>query len=236
MAFGVKLSVWMGFGRAWAGVFAAVAVAGAEKECVAAIHHPPGVDNTIPQDNTFQAVMNLDDFRIFVAFGGNEGDPAEMLRRAVDLLQIPLGPLKNASSIYETRALTMDGIEQPNYLNAVFEFSSALAPSDVLRILLDTEKTLGRQRLESRRWAPRPIDLDLLFAGHRIESNGFIALPHPELHKRDFVLTPLCEIAPDFVHPVLGKTIEELESTLDSRGLERFVVGRHSSPFGRHGG
>lgn len=173
--------------------------------------------------------MVHDDFKVFVAFGGNEGDPAEMLRRAINLLEIPLGPLRSISRIYETRALTVDGSTQPNYLNAVLEFSSALAPAEILHSLLETERRLGRLRGDERRWAPRPIDLDLLFAGKRVESTSFLALPHPELHKRDFVLTPMCDIAPYFIHPVLKRTMAELEQTLSDRGFERFVLG--SRPF-----
>jgi 2-amino-4-hydroxy-6-hydroxymethyldihydropteridine diphosphokinase len=131
--------------------------------------------------------------------------------------------------LYETTALTLDGTEQSNYLNAVVEFRSELPPEELIAILLEIERTLGRDRSTETRWAPRLIDLDLLFTDSAIRHTKNLSLPHPELHKRDFVLIPFAEIAPDFIHPELGERIAALEASLDARGYPRFVVGKLSA-------
>jgi 2-amino-4-hydroxy-6-hydroxymethyldihydropteridine diphosphokinase len=163
----------------------------------------------------------------YIAFGANLGDPSITLARAIPLLiEHQLGHLQACSSLYETRALTLDGTPQPNYLNAVFAFETHLSPPAALDILLRVEKLLGRQRESEPRWAPRSIDLDLLFIGGHTHKDETLTLPHPELHKRDFVLVPMSEIAASFSHPLLGQTMHQLENTLESRGFSRFVIGK----------
>jgi 2-amino-4-hydroxy-6-hydroxymethyldihydropteridine diphosphokinase len=163
---------------------------------------------------------------VYIAFGANEGNPTGTLHTAIPLLEAVLGPLTALSFLYETRALTLNGEHQPNYVNAALKFNSPLSPIEIIDLLMNVEASLGRSRDSLPRWAPRVIDLDLLFVGDLIEQRQRLILPHPEIAGRDFVLTPLSEIAASFVHPVLGKTIEQLESSLDDRGIERFVLGR----------
>lgn len=161
----------------------------------------------------------------YIAFGANLGDPPSTLAAALPLLkEHGLGELLACSSLYQTKALTLDGSTQPNYVNAVFAFQTTLSPLHALQVLLKVERALGRSRDNEARWTPRAIDLDLLFVGDSIHQDGDLTLPHPELHKRDFVLVPLREIAPSFIHPVLRESIETLESTLQPRGFARFVL------------
>ena len=162
----------------------------------------------------------------YIAFGANEGDPAATLSSAIPLLEHELGRLISASHLYETRALTLDGEPQKNYINAALRFSSSLTPLEILDLLMRIELHLGRRRDSLPRWAPREIDLDLLFVGALTEQRQRLILPHPEIANRDFVLTPLEEIAPNLVHPVLGKTIKQLEQSLEERGFARFVIRR----------
>lgn len=164
---------------------------------------------------------------VFVGFGANLGDPLHTYLRAKVLLESKIGPIWKESALYESGALTLDGAEsQGNYHNAVVAFQTALSPREVLTILLETELLLNRDRSEAKRWAPRPIDLDLLFAGDEILNEEGLTLPHPELHKRDFVLCPLLDIAPDFIHPFLGQSVRDLESSLEGRGYQRLIVRR----------
>lgn len=160
----------------------------------------------------------------FVAFGGNVGDPIATLRKAIPLVTESIGPLLELSSLYETKPLTLNNTPQPNYLNAVFSVVTTLEPADILRGLLSIEQNLGRDRSLDKRWEPRTIDLDLLFVGDRVESNEFLTLPHPEIAKRDFVLRPLAEIAPNFEHPKLKQSIRALLDCLKEQSVDEFVL------------
>jgi 2-amino-4-hydroxy-6-hydroxymethyldihydropteridine diphosphokinase len=160
----------------------------------------------------------------FVAFGGNVGDPIATLRKAIPLVTESIGPVSELSSLYETKPLTLNNTPQPNYLNAVFSVVTTLEPADILRGLLSIEQVLGRDRSLDKRWEPRTIDLDLLFVGDLVESNEFLTLPHPEIAKRDFVLRPLAEIAPNFEHPKLKQSIRALLDCLKEQSVDEFVL------------
>jgi len=160
----------------------------------------------------------------FIAFGGNLGEPVATLRRALPMLNGGIGEIVKLSSLYETRALTLNGATQPNYVNAVIEVRSERDADTILRELLKIERQLGRDRSPDKRWEPRTIDLDLLFVGDTVVSTPPLSLPHPEIPKRDFVVDPLAEIAPDFLHPVIGKSMRQLSVELSESGVERFIV------------
>lgn len=160
----------------------------------------------------------------YVAFGGNVGVPAETFSRAIPLLGEHVGPVSAVSSLYETKALTLDGAEQPNYINAVIELSTGRDAEEILRRLLAIERELGRDRSSERRWEPRVIDLDLLLLDDQIVQTPTLTLPHPEMARRDFVLRPLAEIAPTFIHPVIGRPISEILRSAEELSLERFVL------------
>ena len=163
----------------------------------------------------------------YVGFGANLGDPLATFRRAGELLSRHLGTPVKESGCYETKALTLDGApSQKNYLNAVIVYQTDRSPRDILAILLEVERFLGRHRVHDERWAPRPVDLDLLLVDDLVVRNTGLTLPHPELHKRDFVLRPLCDVAPDLLHPELKVSVSQLEQTLEARGCDRFILGR----------
>jgi len=168
--------------------------------------------------------MNTQNLDTFVGYGANEGSPIDTLERAIPLLERVLGPVVARSSFYETLALTLDGKPQSNYINAVLLFSTPLPPKAILEELLNIERRLGRDRSNVPRWAPREIDLDLLFVGSLTERSDFLCLPHSELTSRDFVLTPMAEVAPQFEHPLMNQRIEDLDRSLEARGFTRFVV------------
>lgn len=145
--------------------------------------------------------------RVFVAVGSNVGDRAATIAAARAVLERGGLHVVRESTLHET-APVGGPVGQGFYLNGVWELETALEPRALLDLLLEVERGLGRVRRE--RHGPRTIDLDLLFHGEAIVKEEGLEVPHPEAHRRRFVLAPLAEIAPDFVHPVLRKTIADL--------------------------
>jgi len=151
---------------------------------------------------------------------GRWGSPRRTLVRAVRELQRCGVRILRASKIYSTAPLGPGG--QPCYLNAVLLADAALAPAALLRLVKSIEQRAGRRL--GRRWGPRCLDIDLLdYGGRRIghpiqrRERGRLVLPHPELHRRAFVLVPLLEVAPHWPHPVLGVTGRRLLARLGRR-------------------
>ncbi len=147
--------------------------------------------------------------RIFIALGSNLGDRDGHLHGARRRLAANRDILVVAAScIYETTAVGPAG--QGAYLNAVLEIATPLAPIDLLALLLEIERAEGRDRgVRSVRWGPRTLDLDLLLYGGVCLDEPGLTLPHPHLHERAFVLEPLCELAADLEHPLIGGRLDE---------------------------
>ena len=153
--------------------------------------------------------------RAFIGAGANLGEPVRQIMQAQDELEKSPGvKFLGASSLYRTQP--MGPIAQPPFINAVFSLECGMSPKDLLALLLSVEEKMGRIRKE--RWGPRVIDLDLLFYGDMVISEQGLEVPHPRLHERRFVLTPLVEIAPDVVHPVLKKSASDLLAGLPAEG------------------
>ena len=106
----------------------------------------------------------------------------------------------------------------PDYLNAACEIETALGPEELLRFVKEIEYEVGRRPAE--RWAPRVIDIDILFYGDVVIATPELTVPHPLLAERNFVIVPLAELAPDAMHPVLRKTAGEVAEDVDFAGLE----------------
>lgn len=152
---------------------------------------------------------------IYMGLGSNLGEREQNLRTAISRLSP--GILVDAvSPVYETEPKYL--LEQPKFLNIACEGRTELGAQDVLNLLKKIEGDLGRERKE--RFGPRIIDIDLLFYGKQQIQEEELIIPHPGIAERAFVLVPLCDIAPDFTHPVLGVTIKELLGKLGDTSKE----------------
>jgi 2-amino-4-hydroxy-6-hydroxymethyldihydropteridine diphosphokinase len=143
---------------------------------------------------------------VYLCLGSNIGDRRAVLNEAKALIIKNIGKVARQSHLYETEPWGKP--EQDTFLNQVIMINTTLDPRGLLEEITKIERDLGRERKE--KWGPRVIDVDILFYGRRVIRDKGLEVPHPELHKRAFVLAPLLEIAPELEHPILKKPIDEL--------------------------
>lgn len=157
----------------------------------------------------------------YLCLGGNIGNREKALELAMVKIAEQIGEITNRSGIYETEAWGVEN--QQAYLNQCIELSTDLHPDELITQLLSIEKELGRERTISQTYEPRTIDIDILFYNNAIINTSQLTVPHPRLHLRKFVLAPLNEISPDFLHPLLNKTIFNLlKGCSDVSGIKLF--------------
>jgi len=154
-----------------------------------------------------------------IALGSNLGDSLATIQSAIETLGRTSGiTVKSHSSWYQTAPV---GPPQPDYINACAILEVELQPQQLLETLLEIEAKFGRQRRE--KWEPRTLDLDLLLYDNLILETPSLVLPHPRMIERAFVLVPLAEIAPDWVHPVTGTAIAQLVHSVDCSGVRKLI-------------
>jgi 2-amino-4-hydroxy-6-hydroxymethyldihydropteridine diphosphokinase len=157
-----------------------------------------------------------------LGFGGNIGDTANFIRRALRILEdAPLLEIHGISHLYRTPAWGVT--DQPPFLNAAILIKTSLDPQALLALCLGTEQDLGR--LRSERWGPRTIDIDILTYADRLVREPGLTIPHPHLHERAFALVPLADVAPDLM--LDGISIAERARMIARDGLE--IAGRLSA-------
>ncbi|HTZ19092.1 MAG TPA: 2-amino-4-hydroxy-6-hydroxymethyldihydropteridine diphosphokinase [Dissulfurispiraceae bacterium] len=147
---------------------------------------------------------------VFLGIGSNLGNKKANCLTAIDKLLAGGSEVVKISSPYDSKPWGVT--DQPDFVNMAVEARTTMSPRELLDALKKIETDMGRE--PGQRWGPRLIDLDLLLYDDLIIQSDDLVVPHPLLHERDFVLMPLSEIAPDLVHPVIGKKIVELKEKL----------------------
>ncbi len=147
---------------------------------------------------------------VYLALGSNLGNRLEMLKKALCRLQNRGIETKAKSRVWETEPWGVE--DQPLFLNMCAAVRTELEPVELLTLLKSTEAELGR--LSGKRWGPREIDIDIIFYDDLCFCEDKLQIPHPRMNERGFVLLPLSEIAPEFVHPRLNKTVSQLLTEL----------------------
>lgn len=151
---------------------------------------------------------------VYIVLGTNIGERELNLHRAKALLRRK-ATITQESAVYITPPWGY--ADQPDFLNQVVEVRTRLKPLSLLRFIKAIEKKMGRQKLILN--GPRVIDLDILFYGDRVVEIDTLQIPHPRMAGRAFVLVPLNEIAPDLIHPVLGISVRQMLTGIDTSGV-----------------
>ncbi|MCS7202302.1 MAG: 2-amino-4-hydroxy-6-hydroxymethyldihydropteridine diphosphokinase [Dictyoglomus sp.] len=154
--------------------------------------------------------------KAFIGIGTNLGDKIKNIDEALNRLKDKGLNIIKISSIIETEPYGYKN--QDNFLNAVCLIETDLSPFELLDLLLEVEKEMGRVR--TIKWGPRIIDLDIIFYDDLIINHEKLIIPHPDAHNRIFVMEPLFEIEPDFLHPIFKKTVREIYLELKRRSIE----------------
>ena len=158
----------------------------------------------------------------YIAIGTNLGDRFANYRKAVTLIKaLPQSRITRESSLYESEP---HGNAKTWFINSVLEIETEFEPEELLKRTLAIEKTMGRKRVTGKRWGSRIIDIDLLLIDNQTVNKKNLKIPHPEMHKRRFVLAPLAELAPHVTHPHLGVSMSELLGGL--KDLKKVMLTR----------
>ncbi|MDG1058531.1 MAG: 2-amino-4-hydroxy-6-hydroxymethyldihydropteridine diphosphokinase [Flavobacteriaceae bacterium] len=153
---------------------------------------------------------------VYIGLGSNIGNRFALLQEAVDCIDSRIGTILSVSKVYETPAW---GFESEAFLNACIKIETKYTAFEVLEALLSIENKLGRDRNPREGYQARPIDLDILLFKNDVISQKHLQLPHPRMELRQFVLTPLADIAASIVHPQLQKSIEELQQICEDNSV-----------------
>ena len=160
---------------------------------------------------------------VFVLLGSNLGDRQLLVNQACRMMEERCGKIVAKSRLYESEPW---GFKSEHwFLNQVVEISTSLSPDELMDTLLLIEKELGRDRSTPHEgYVSRPMDLDILYWGYGLIADGqHVIVPHPRLHLRRFTLLPLCDVAPDYVHPILKKTNRQLLDECQDQGIVKML-------------
>ena len=146
---------------------------------------------------------------VYLLLGGNLGDRIKKFQKASELISEEIGEISDSSSVYETEPWGFN--HRLNFLNQVLKVDTILEPEEVLKKIIKIEELFGRKR-HDKRYQARAIDIDILFYNKKIIKSDNLIIPHPKIHERMFILVPMDELLPDFIHPVLNKSVNQLKN------------------------
>lgn len=150
-----------------------------------------------------------------LGLGGNKGDVRKTILKSYDLIEIQIGEIVCKSSLYKSQSW---GFDAEDFINSAVVVRSRLHPEEVLEITQSIEKQMGRtHKSVNGTYTSRILDIDILLAKDLVLQTKTLEIPHPKLHLRNFVLKPLQEIIPQYIHPVFCKTIEELAEICEDK-------------------
>lgn len=158
----------------------------------------------------------MNEYIVYLALGSNLGDKQKNIEEALDKIEERIGSITSLSAFYLTAPV---GFQSENiFINCVCEVYTNINIFNIFAITKEIEKEIGRDSKSlCGAYADRKIDIDLIIAGNQVIDTPELTIPHPRFHTRSFVLDPLYEIAPDLVHPIIGRTIRELREELISK-------------------
>ena len=145
--------------------------------------------------------------KVYFSIGSNKGNRSGLINEAIDKIDIIIGKVVLKSSIYETKSW---GFNSNNFYNICILLESTLTPELILNKILTIEKDMGRLKTTDQ-YSDRFIDIDILFFDNMIVNSKSLEIPHPRIQLRKFVLIPMLELTPDLIHPILNKSIRQLE-------------------------
>tara|TARA_B110000008_G_scaffold39595_1_gene36435 strand:- start:63 stop:545 length:483 start_codon:yes stop_codon:yes gene_type:complete len=151
--------------------------------------------------------------KVYFSIGSNKGNRSGLINEAIDKIDIIIGKVMLKSSIYDTKSW---GFNSNNFYNICILLESTLTPELILNKILTIEKDMGRLKTTDQ-YSDRCIDIDILFFDNMIVNSKSLEIPHPRIQLRKFVLTPMLELTPDLIHPILNKSIRQLELECDDK-------------------
>jgi 2-amino-4-hydroxy-6-hydroxymethyldihydropteridine diphosphokinase len=146
---------------------------------------------------------------VYLILGSNLGDRMKNLRKATELISKNAGKIISRSAVYETEPWGFN--HRLNFLNQVLKINTALKPQEILEVIIKIEKLSGRKR-NNNTYTARVIDIDILFYNNKVIKSDKLIIPHPRIQERMFVLVPMAELQPDYIHPELLLSISQLKN------------------------
>ena len=158
--------------------------------------------------------------KVYLSIGSNKGNRSVLINKAIDEIEKKIGKIISRTSIYQSKSW---GFDSNDFYNLNLLIDTDIEPKSLLINLKKIEKSMGREDIDGS-YSDRFIDIDILFYDNIIIDSEDLKIPHPKIEIRKFVLVPMLEIADDYVHPILNKTIRQLDNECDDQGIPLKII------------